>query len=601
MQNTDEAEIPKGVTLRDFDDFSTLRTNIFDGVKKAMIKAFPVNYGPVRMELHDVDYDNLDPVPIHAQKKTILENKYLTKKLRGTVKLFDNATDQLLEEKRLSLLRVPYLTSRGTFLHGGNEYVTNMQSRLLPGVYTRRQANGELETMFNPKPGTGAGFRIGFEPEAAQYKVKIGQANLHLYSLLKDIGTSDKELEEAWGKDIFDANRLKYDARVLDKAYDRLVTTKQKKLDQTPDDKIKSIKAALDGMQIHARVAQKNLPNLFNPKIASEWNAKWAGQQAMEKVAAEREASMPFEPDLTPDQIYGDFLTKEAIVKKVDGKWLLYTKDMSRVLGTHDSAQDAYKQEYAIQKSQEAKKKAAVVTEPADAEPVIPPTNKEKLKLLLKAKEHSDHKQYGEKKKIMALLMHHNPAEFIVDSGGRMSGITHVPTGFRMHVPRNIIPSGVQRVFEEQNDDDDDIAGLYQSKFASEDEDFDPDLMGEELTEEYNAIYGKVGPRLAGMKKWKSEWVPESSGLGWLDWFTQYSNGTRTDDDDKQIQRWKSFKARQVPTFIKNPTPRMAYSLRNWGIDGLKLIKDDKERKELEKEMEEYRSKAWEEYNEEKE
>lgn len=55
---------------------------------------------------------------------------------------------------------------------------------------------------------------------------------------------------------------------------------------------------------------------------------------------------------------------KLAIVEKVKDKWLLYTKDKSRVLGTHDTAKEAYGQEYAIEKSQE---KSASATEPAIA------------------------------------------------------------------------------------------------------------------------------------------------------------------------------------------------------------------------------------------
>jgi hypothetical protein len=50
-------------------------------------------------------------------------------------------------------------------------------------------------------------------------------------------------------------------------------------------------------------------------------------------------------------------LKKEAkIVKdKKSGKWILYTKDGSRILGKHENAQDAYKQEYAIEKSMQKK------------------------------------------------------------------------------------------------------------------------------------------------------------------------------------------------------------------------------------------------------
>ncbi len=130
------------------------------------------------------------------------------------------------------------------------------------------------------------------------------------------------------------------------------------------------------------------------------------------------------------------------------------------------------------------------------------------------------------------------------------------------------------------------------NKFDKEDTALKP----EELTSEYNSLYGKVGPRLAGSKKWPDEWIPQSSGLGFLDWYTQYHNGKRSEDDEEQIKRWKSFKARQVPRFIKNPTPRMAFNLRLWAIDPMKLIKDEKVRSQLKKDMEEYKRKAWEEH-----
>lgn len=52
-------------------------------------------------------------------------------------------------------------------------------------------------------------------------------------------------------------------------------------------------------------------------------------------------------------------LVKSAIVEKVDGKWVLWTKDKSRRLGTHATAREAYAQEYAIEKSQEREAKKA--------------------------------------------------------------------------------------------------------------------------------------------------------------------------------------------------------------------------------------------------
>lgn len=50
-------------------------------------------------------------------------------------------------------------------------------------------------------------------------------------------------------------------------------------------------------------------------------------------------------------------MRKVSVVVHEDGKWLVKTEDESRTLGTHDNAQDAYKQLYAIHKSQERQKK----------------------------------------------------------------------------------------------------------------------------------------------------------------------------------------------------------------------------------------------------
>lgn len=44
---------------------------------------------------------------------------------------------------------------------------------------------------------------------------------------------------------------------------------------------------------------------------------------------------------------------KQAVVGRKGKKWVLYNKDKTRILGTHDTAQEAYKQEYAIEKSVE--------------------------------------------------------------------------------------------------------------------------------------------------------------------------------------------------------------------------------------------------------
>lgn len=521
LQPNNDIEVPQGVKLVDYNDYGTIRGNILKRVRKSMRKAFPISYGGVRMEVDDIDYDDEEPFTLNDQKEALLKDKYLTKKLRGTVRIVDEATNSVIEEKPLSLMRVPWLTDRGSFIHGGNEYTTIMQSRLMPGVYTRRQANGHLETQFNVKPGTGIGFRVGFEPDTAQYRVKISQANLHMYSLLHDLGVPDEELMKKWGPAIFAANRDKYDSRVLGKAYDRLVPKRFRKADAPIEEKIKYVKDAFEKASISGYVANRNLPGMLGEKRASEERAKWAGREAVMVKMAEEIEAMPFEPDYTFDD-----LIKEA-------------------------AQGS-------------------------------------LPSLLKAKDHSDKKQYGAKNRIMALMMYKAPDEFLVDSDdGKFLGITHAPTGFRMHLPKNIVPAAVR-------------SNSMGSKIASIHEEFAPDFSPDDLRESYNSIYGHVGPRLASMQAWPSDWLDDTDPGGWLQWYEQYSAGRRGDTDDRQIKRWKSFKARHGSQLQKNPTPRRAFALRNWAVDPLKLIEDEKVRADLEQAMKEYKENAEKEYSEKK-
>jgi len=753
LQNNADIESPEGVDLVDYNDYPKIRGNILKRVRKAMVKSFPQSYGGVRMELSNVRYDNEDPFSLSDQKDALLKDKYLTKKLKGTVRIVDEATETPIEEKDLSLMRVPWLTDRGSFIHGGNEYTTIMQSRLMPGVYTRRQANGHLETQFNVKPGTGIGFRIGFEPDTAQYRIKISQANLHMYSLLKDLGVPDEELEKKWGTDIFKANRDKYDSRVLDKAFERLVPKKLRKADLPQEQKVSLIKDAFNKASIAQYVANRNLPGMVSAKQASEERAKWAGREAMQKVAAERIEALPFQPDYTPDEIYAEMLDEDfekvaaavgmqptgrtrwpaPAAHRVPGRWRVLPTDPIRSPGVVEQLptrmvapqQPAYEtaarqkilQDYYAKNPPPAPVPASAkppalpqpslapattpTTTPATPTPTPtvaanvkagsevetpkdqfvrihvkdgdkrlmhhflradkwgspagkvdpgetprqaalrellertglegiedhfnpigekdgfhefetdfsnlkqvakpgerggystetkwePAEKAAALNNLLEAKDHSDKKQYGAKHRIMALMMYKAPDEFLVDSDdGKFLGITHAPTGFRMHLPKNIVPAVVR-------------ANTMDSKTASIHEDFQPDFDPDDLRESYNSIYGHVGPQLASMKSWPKEWLDDTDPSGWLSWYEQYHAGRRADTDEKQIRRWKSFKARHGAQLKKNPTARRAYALKNWGIDATKMLDDDTDRENLISAMKEYKDKATKDYQEKK-
>lgn len=280
----EDAELPDDIELYDLEDFDTHRKLIFGDAKTALQKQFPKEHNGVRMELKDLDYADPERYSIRDQKKALHEDKFLMRRLRGTVTLKDAKTGEILDEKSTTLMRVPYLTDRGTFIRSGNEWASISQQRLLPGAYSRYQNNGDLETQFNVRPGTGNAFRVQFSPESAQYKFSIAGSELHLYSLLHDIGVSDERMEEGWGKDILEQNKENYDARVFEKAYNKIVPEWDRKNNpgRSREEKIELIKNALDRSQVATNVVKKTLPSLFNMKKRASWVA--AGE-LMEKVA----------------------------------------------------------------------------------------------------------------------------------------------------------------------------------------------------------------------------------------------------------------------------------------------------------------------------
>jgi DNA-directed RNA polymerase beta subunit len=263
----DDAIKPPGVDLTEWDDFPKQRQQIFDSVKSSFQKKFPASYGGVRMELHDVHYTDPEEYSLHEQKKALMTDKFLHRRLRGTYKLYDEKTNQLLEERPSTLMRVPYLTERGTFVMGGNEWTTAKQARLLPGVYVRRKQNGEGEAHFNSKRGTGHSFRVRLEPDTGLFKLDIGQSSLRLYSLLKDLGIPDESLEKSWGRDLLATNRDAYDKRVFEKAYQRLVRRPDPAA--TPEQKAQAIRDSLSATKLDRSVVERTLPNLFRAKRAA--------------------------------------------------------------------------------------------------------------------------------------------------------------------------------------------------------------------------------------------------------------------------------------------------------------------------------------------
>ena len=243
---------PEGVELRDFEDTDALRENIFKEVQAGFEGAFPKTYGNVILELKDVKYDDQNHISLKRQQDALMNDKFLHRRLRGTLVLKDKNTGQTLETKKNhTLVRVPWLTPRGTVIHNGNEYSLANQSRLEPGIYSRRKNNGDIEAHVNAQPGKGGrGFRIRLEPQTGQFKMDIGQStSLHLFSFLRDMGYSEEKLRKSWGDQLFEKNAAKYDTRVLNKAFQHLSRGKPD-IDVTLEEKLAAIRETLNNTRV---------------------------------------------------------------------------------------------------------------------------------------------------------------------------------------------------------------------------------------------------------------------------------------------------------------------------------------------------------------
>lgn len=189
------------------DDYKQIRTALFDNVKNAVKQRFPLFNDRYTLAVEDVDYDDPDEIDITKQKQCILEGKSCDRRLRGSWVLRDAATDKVVSKtKRMTLMRVPYMTDRGTFIRNGHEYAFTNIMRLEPGVYTKKR-DDEISAQFNVQKGTGSGFNMFLTPETGIFKIKRGTTSCPAYTVFKDLGVTDDQMQEAWGQELFEKNK----------------------------------------------------------------------------------------------------------------------------------------------------------------------------------------------------------------------------------------------------------------------------------------------------------------------------------------------------------------------------------------------------------
>lgn len=243
---------------RAFDDPAAFRTSLYDTTHAAVSASPPVTVGNYSLGLSNVAYEDPPEVTPTERKKAVLRNETLARRLRGDLTLTDNTLGVPIANKRITVARVPKPTDDGTMVLNGVEWTLGSQLRLRPGIFVRRTHAGDVEAHANVAQGTGPVHHYHIDPKSGVFKLRVGQSSVNLLPLLRHMGATNKQLEEAWGPEVLAANHGAKDAGSMQKLFDRIVKSRTRVGESHPDPAA-SVAKAFQAMQFDPHVNGRTL------------------------------------------------------------------------------------------------------------------------------------------------------------------------------------------------------------------------------------------------------------------------------------------------------------------------------------------------------
>lgn len=303
MLPTTQPGIPAG--LRRFGDSSATRKLIFDNMLQAAQNFEPIANARHNMSLEDAHWAGPERFSIADQKKAILSQGTLARKLMGTYVLRDNEGQEIARRKS-QIAQVPYMTDRGTFVMRGNEYTVSHQTRMLPGVFTRKKQNGDYESHINVSKGYG--HRVFLDPESGVFRVEMGQAKIPMLPLLKAMGVSDSQLRDAWGNELLAANMKQDSPQAISKLYDKLYNGRK----EEGVDKREAVVKAFNEMELDPEVTRRTLGGAYSNAGSDTMMAvtgKLLRVARGEEQPDDRDA-MPYQRIIGPEDLFAERFKK---------------------------------------------------------------------------------------------------------------------------------------------------------------------------------------------------------------------------------------------------------------------------------------------------
>ena len=324
MMSTVRSELPS----RKFGDPNAMRSAIYDYALLASQSLPPVSNNQHVLQLQDVRYEDPAERSYADEKKAILEGGSLHRRLRGTWRLTDKATGNVLDENRTTIAKIPHVTSSGTYILGGTEYGLSHQLRLRPGVYTRIKQTGDIASHANVAGGIGHHYYLN--PETGIFRIDIGQAKMPLLPLLRSLGVPDSAIRKAWGDKLYAANVKTKDSGVIRKLYQRLY--RNQNVSDTKD-MAQAVQAAFQRMLLDPEVSKKTLDVPYNRLNADAILAITKKLRAvnLEELPTDDRDSLEFQRIVGPEDLFEERLRKTVpLLRKLLWK-ATFTKNLSHI------------------------------------------------------------------------------------------------------------------------------------------------------------------------------------------------------------------------------------------------------------------------------
>ena len=235
---------------------------------KGLLSQFPVEGKNFRLEISNVRAERKNYTH-EDEKRAILESKSLNYPIKGDLKLVDKITGKVLDEsKDFSLMDGFHMTAKHTLLYKGNNYTAANQLQLRPGVYTRIDNVGGLETHFNT--GSGRSFKLELDPQTGLFTITPDSTSSKtpIAPLLSKVfGIGPKEVSsyvppEVWQDNI--AAVAGKEDRYIAALYHKLVSTSKQIEGASPEQMAAKLKESLASSSLNEQTTHATLGKSFS-------------------------------------------------------------------------------------------------------------------------------------------------------------------------------------------------------------------------------------------------------------------------------------------------------------------------------------------------